>query len=274
MGIITISREVGSYGDEIAAMVAEKLGYELMDREQVHKLVRQCDAEFSRACEAFAEEVKPRGFFERLSFSNPSFTALFEALNYEAALEGNVVMLGRGAQVAFAKVPGVLKCRVVAPLELRVQRIMKKKGMSREEALEFVQRYGRERRALLESIYRVDLYSPSNFDLVLNTAGFELDQAVELVVQAARFLEANADLKSRDTLLKNLALAKRIESAIKKQISTLPAHELTVEFQDGVATLRGLVSTPKAKAKAEKIAAGFEGVTKVDNQLRTAELTF
>src|SRR4030042_3181462 len=98
MNIITVSRLVGSYGDEIAAKVAEKMGLELFDRNGLHELAMTCDPEYRDACVMYEREHGP-GFFERLFFDRPSYKSLFEALIFEQAGRGNVVIVGRGAQV-------------------------------------------------------------------------------------------------------------------------------------------------------------------------------
>ena len=61
MPIVTISRQLGSLGDEIAAMAAEKLGFELIDQDQVHQLAEKCDPGFKEACSLYEREV-PKSF--------------------------------------------------------------------------------------------------------------------------------------------------------------------------------------------------------------------
>ena len=275
MGVIAISREVGSFGDEIAAKTAEKLGFKLANRDHIHKMVQACDEEYQKACTAFEEEVKPSGFFERLSFSNPSFTAMFAALNLELASEGNIVMIGRGAQAVLAPVAGILKVRVLAPADLRVERIMAKRGLTREEALEFVATYGRERKALVESIYGRDLYDPTLFDLLLNTQALAVDDCVELVITAFQRLEAATDTALREKTLKAMSFAKKVESEIKKHVTTITSRDIVVEIGEGGAiTLTGLVSDQRAKEKAGSSAAAYPGVTKVNNLIKTTQLRF
>lgn len=275
MGVVTISREVGSYGDEIAKLAAEKLNYKLIDREAIHEQIKECDLDFSKACSAYEEEVMPNGFFERLSFSNPAFTARFFSLNYEAAEQGNVVIVGRGAQLPLSRIPGVLKVRVVAPESIRVERIKDRMGLPKDQALDYVISYGRERKALMQSIYHSDLYDLSIFDLVVNTAQFSLEDSVDIVVTAAQKPAASSDQKSIRKMLKDLAFAKDVESQIKKKVSTLPSRDISVEIgEPGEVILEGLVLDSRAKEKAEKIASEIPGVTKVVNRLRTTSLRF
>jgi cytidylate kinase len=139
MAVVTLSRQVGSFGDEIAAQVASRLGHRLIDRDQFQGLAETRDPDFRAARASSGPRTEPR-FFERLFFQNPSFTSLFESITFEVASWGDVVILGRGAQVVLRDMPGVFKARVVAPLEVRVRRVMEEKGVPLEEAIDFVSR--------------------------------------------------------------------------------------------------------------------------------------
>ncbi|MFZ5584628.1 MAG: cytidylate kinase family protein [Thermodesulfobacteriota bacterium] len=278
MGIVTVSREVGSLGDEIAEGVAKELGYKLADRDYIHNLVKECDLEFSQACSAYESEVRPRGFMERMFFSNPAYHARFASLNYELASEDDVVIVGRGAQVPLSAVPGVLRVRVVAPLELRVERMSQRLNTSANEARDYVVRYGRERRALMESIYGKDLgdiYGFENFDLILNTAQFNAQEGVRVVAAALKELEQRSDAARRKALLKDLAFAKRVESLIKKSVNAVVPKDIAVEvLAPGKVRLTGLVSAKRNKELAEQIARQDPEVKEVVNELKTASLSF
>ena len=122
MAVVTISRQTGSSGDEIAVLLAKKLKYELIDDEKIHSLAEGCDDEYKDACSAYEIE-KFHGFFERLSFNRPAYKSLFESLNLELAGRDNVILLGRGVQVVLKEFPGILHVRIVAPQEIRIKQI-------------------------------------------------------------------------------------------------------------------------------------------------------
>jgi cytidylate kinase len=133
MAVVTISRQTGSKGDEIAALLAEKLNHELIDDEKIHSLAESCDDEYKDACSAYEME-KFQGFFERLSFNRPAYKSLFESLNLELAGRGNVILLGRGVQVVLKEFPGIFHVRIVAPEELRIKQIASEQNLSEQAA--------------------------------------------------------------------------------------------------------------------------------------------
>ncbi|MFZ5586481.1 MAG: cytidylate kinase family protein [Thermodesulfobacteriota bacterium] len=274
MAVVAISRKVGSYGEEIAALAAAGLGYRLVGRDEVHRLAQACDQEFKQACAMFAAEEGAGGLWERLAFGDPAHAALFAALNCELASGGDVVLVGRGAQIALQGVPSVLKVRVVAPLALRVERVMALQGLSREQAHEFVTRHDAQRRALIEAVFNADLSDASLYDLMLNTAGMTKEAAAELIVKAVGLMPPPADPDGLKKLLADLAFAKRVESVIKRRVLTSGFHDVSVTADGGAVTLAGLVADKRTKERAAEIAKAYPGVTAVTNQLKYSELSF
>jgi len=275
MAIITISRQVGSLGDEAAQAAAQELGYRLVGGEDFKRLAQECDDDFSKACQAFETE-KSTGFFERLFFRESSNLAIFAAMNYELAAEGDVIIKGRGAQIVFAAEPGVLKVRVVAPSEIRAARMGQRKNISPEDAREFLRHYDRQRRGLIESVFHRDLADWDLYDLLINTRHMDVGAVTRLVVAAAQSQDlAAADLATTERF-KHLAMCKRVEAAIKKRINTSPFRDMTVNPGDGPGevVLTGFVPDKRGREKAEAIAKEQPRVTKVDNKLKTTELSF
>ena len=274
MAVIAVSRKWGSFGDEIAALVADKLKYNLVSREQIFKSALECDDKFRDACAMFETEA-PSGMWERSFFRDPSYTSLFEALNYGLAAEGNVVILGRGAQIVLAGVPGVFRVRIVAPADTRVRRISEREGLSLEEAHAFVQRYDQQRRKLVESVFNRDLSDWSLYDLVVNTEGVSRQTAAMLIELAVREMDAPEDWSVVRESMTAMSLAKMVESAIRKHVVVSPYHNLWVtSAKPGDITLQGYVQDRRGKDKALSIASNYPGVASVENKLKTTDLSF
>lgn len=274
MAVVAISRKVGSYGDEIAALAAAALGYRLVGREEVHRLAMACDDGFRRACSIFEAEQTAGGLWDRLAFGDPAHAALFASLNYELASQDNVVLLGRGAQIVLRDLPGVFKVRVVAPLSLRIERVMALKGLSLEQAELYVTRHDDQRRALIQSVYQADLSDWSLYDLVFNTGGMAKEAAAELIAKGVGLMPAPADPQALKRTLTDLAFAKRVESVIKSKILTSGFHDISVSADGGALVLEGLVSDKRSKERAAAIAREYPGVTGIDNRLKYSELSF
>jgi cytidylate kinase len=276
LGIVIISGQVGSSGDRIGAVVAERLRYQLVDRAQIYRMAQDRDPDFKESCsqyEAGYNGTEQLGFFERNFFRSPAYTSLFESLHYELASLGNTVILGRGPQILLRDMPGILKVRTVAPIEWRATRISEEKRISFEEAYEFIEKFDQQRRALMQSVYDTDL-SLALYDMVLNVQSFPSKISADFVCEAIAKIKGSIDEEDVMGTLAILAIAKRVESRIKKKIVSLPyRHVDTTAAQGGVVTLSGYVLDKRSKDLAGMIALETEGVTRVENNLKTTELS-
>jgi cytidylate kinase len=274
MRIVTISRFVGSYADVIAATVARRMGLELIGRDQVHQMAQTCDPEYSRACSLYESEHGP-GFFERIFFDRPSYTSLFESLTYEKASQGNVVIVGRGAQVILKDIAGVFSCRVVAPFGVRVQRIMERYRFDKQEAEDFVRKYDHERESLIRSIFRSDPNEWSLYDIIINTAHYSSGDAADIVIDSIDKIQMPQDEESLKEKLRNLSIAKRIETNIRRKLSSSVTRNLEIKMETGgVVTISGKIGDRKDRDKVEKLAGQYPGVTNVVNNLKVSEIMF
>jgi cytidylate kinase len=274
MRIITLSRQVGSYGDIVAALVARKLGMELVNREKVHEMAQTCDPDYSDACRAYESEHGP-GFIERFFFNKPPHTSLFQALTFEEASRGNVILIGRGAQIVLRDVPGVFKLRVVAPHAIRVKRIMERYAIPEGEATDYVRKYDSARRNLVTTVFDVDPSDWALYDMVLNTASIESGAAAKIVVCAVENMTMPPDEEALKTRLKNLALAKRLETVIRKRLSAPAGENIEVVAESGGAiALVGRTRNARDGYEAERIASHYPGVTTVRNELKLTEVSF
>src|SRR5262249_29528012 len=134
MNVITVSREYGAGGGEVARRLAEALGWQLLDRELLHQAAtveHLPDADLERLDE------KAIGLAARFRLPPPHehyIRGLREAAQ-QAAARGNVILVGRGTRHLLDEVPDCLHLRLVAPKEWRAHRMAQVEGCSPEQAL-------------------------------------------------------------------------------------------------------------------------------------------
>lgn len=272
MNIVTISRQVGSYGDEIATTVAEQMGLKLVGRQELHKMAQACDPDYRDACVAYEAEHGP-GFFERLFFDRPAQCSLFESMTFEQASRGDVVIVGRGAQIVLREFPGVFRLRVVAPVDIRVGRVMERTGLTRDGAIDFVRRYDLERDSLIRAVFASNPDDWEFYDLILNTAHYTCQGAAQLVVEAVTARTRVSEPQDLQEGLRNLSVAKRIETSIHRKMGFAVSRHMQIAVEaGGVVRITGRVSDPSDKEKAAVIAAEHPGVSRVENELTVVEL--
>ena len=200
MSAVTISREYGSGGGEIAARLATRLGWTLVDHQIVADVARRVGMTQE---EARARDERGAGLVSRvidaLLTASPEGPVTPEDLPissndlYHQAVRRvieksynarHVVIVGRGAQAELQSCEDVLHIRVVAPLEMRIAYVSQREGLSESEARNRIQSKEQGRVRYLQSHYHRRPQDPSLYDLTINTRGISLDDAVDLVFDA------------------------------------------------------------------------------------------
>ncbi len=186
MGVITISREMGSLGFPIGQKAAELLGYQIVWREVINQAAIRAGA--PEVALAMIDELGLLGLCPSAEKCQAYLHAV-EQVVHELAERGNVVIVGRGSQIILKDRPGVLHVRVIAPLELRIERIMQEKGIALDAAQAQIEASDRSRKRYLNRFYKTQWEDPTLYDVILNTARISIDSAAELLYKAVIGLE-------------------------------------------------------------------------------------
>jgi len=185
MNVITVSREYGAGGGEVAQRLAAALGWELLDRELLHQAAaveHVPDADLERLDE------QALSLFDRLSWHPPHqryMHGITEVVR-QAAGRGNVVLVGRGARQLLGERPNTFHLRLVAPREWRVQRMALREGWSHEQALLRCEASDRTRERFTRYFFGTTGSQPEQYDLVVNTGWVPLDDVVRCVTALVR----------------------------------------------------------------------------------------
>ena len=226
MPSVTIARQLGSGGEEIAALVAERLGARLLDHEL---LLRASERSGVPASDLEDLDERGRGMLRRpidlvhlvpLPPINPDLPdvtgdrypptgpvlargeglvspAYWAAEAYASLLArtmqaevsaGDVVIVGRCGNEALAATPGVLHILVIAGQRTRLERIMADAKVNAFDALDAIKESDRKRAAYARQFYGADWLAPGRYDLVINTDQMDFTAAAELVMLAAQRL--------------------------------------------------------------------------------------
>jgi cytidylate kinase len=185
MKIITITREYGAGGGEVAKRLADTLGWEVLDRELLHQaaeIEHMPDAELERLDE------KAVSMADRFRLHPPHqkyLHGLTEAAR-QAAKKGNVVLVGRGARHLLGEMPDTFHLRLVAPREWRAERMARLEGWSVDEARARCLEVDRIRDLFTRYFFGPSATEPAQYDLVVNTARVPLDDVTNVVAAMVR----------------------------------------------------------------------------------------
>ena len=197
--VITLEREYGSGGGDIARRLAERLGWKLWDQALTDEIARLMDCS-SRTVQEREERRDPLTYRLFRSFMRGSFEGSLNAprLNMvdadcirkvaqqvvaEAADQGNAVIVGRGAAYHLYGRPEALHVFVYAPFEAKVRRLQAA-GKSEKEASELVNTVDRERSEYIRKYFDVEWPARHYFHLMINTTMGD-ETVVETILHSA-----------------------------------------------------------------------------------------
>ena len=207
MAVITISRQYGSEGDEIAANVCQILGYQSFDKQLMMRVASEVGLTEGEVVDFTEDQHRVRGFLDRLLGSPaPVVTQshswsevkvidaadsipLVQSIIRAAYKHDKVVIVGRGGQAVLRSDPGVLHVRIEAPLETRVDRVHLREGLTYELAREVVAQRDRAAADYLKRFYNVDWADSLLYHLILNTGRWGIESASYLIVNAVNQLQ-------------------------------------------------------------------------------------
>lgn len=205
MAVVTITRQYGAGGSQVARLVADALGWTVIDNEFVGQVaqraglpVEEVAAREERAPSLMQRLVRalatasPEVFVPDAPVEGESHEAAIvrqaERVIAEAAAHGRVVLVGRGAQayLARARQEDALHAMVVAPREVRIRTVMERLHLEARRAEAAMDATDADRDRYVQRHYGRRRQDPANYHLVLNTGWLGCDGAAELVVEAVR----------------------------------------------------------------------------------------
>jgi len=203
--LITVTRQYGSGGSDIARLAAQALGWTLIDNEFVDDVARLAGL----APEEVAQrEERTPGLLERLArtlaVASPemfittgaappqveadetTIVKMTERVIAEAAAEGRVVLVGRGAQAVLAKRENALHVYVVASKPWRKKLAVERLGVDPANVDRVVDETDKQRDHYVKAHYGRDRHDLTNYDLVLNAERLGFEGAAALVIAEAK----------------------------------------------------------------------------------------
>lgn len=204
ISVITVSREYGAGGGELARLLAQHLGWELLDQQLLHAaaaLEQVSDEELERVDE------KALGVAERFGLHAPHYRYLqgLTAATQQAAARGKVVLVGRGTRQLLADTPGCLHLRLVAPREWRAARMAALQGWTLPQAVAQCIATDRSRQRFTRYFFGPDALAPSQYDLVVNSSRVPLADVVDAVVMLVTEVPWDEPLADAQTRVLTLA---------------------------------------------------------------------
>lgn len=183
MAIITISRGTMSGGRAVAGCLAERLGYPSLARE----ILRTAAARLGASEEVLQTKFETTpGLWARVSRDREKYVMAVRTALLDACAEGCLVYHGLAGQFLLRGLPGVLRVRLIAPLQMRVRGLMNAHHrMGRHAAEDFIRNVDQDRKRWVKLTYGEDVEDPSLYDLTVNLRTLSPESACAAIAEAA-----------------------------------------------------------------------------------------
>jgi hypothetical protein len=186
---LTIARDEGSLGDDIAQELSRKLGWQVFDKEIVTRiaentkvrenLVKQLDQKSQGLIQDIVSRILK---LELHSFGVQEYHETLLTTLICIAAHGSAILVGRGANFALKDNGRGLCIRVTASSEVRVQRLSRSWKVDPEKARHRMQADDKERREFIRQHFKKDFDDSRFYDLIFNTDHLSIEQIVASVL--------------------------------------------------------------------------------------------
>jgi cytidylate kinase len=197
MPVVTISRQFGAGGHTLGDTVAQRFGYQLVDRDIVAQVAKEANVS-TKWVEAVEQDaggllmkicgrLVSSSVIERIlgdtgsDFDEKKYLRFVNKVIQDLAAEGDVVLIGRGSQFILPDHEQIIKVLLVAELEDRIKFMMEHYNLTKSKAELIVQKEEKRRLTFLKLFDSRHPDDPSIYSLVINTSRTSLAEAEALI---------------------------------------------------------------------------------------------
>ena len=204
--VISISRQVGTAGEEVARALARLLDFRYIDYQVIQDAAREAgvspetvsEAEHTpslvtRLLEALARNpsipvaawADPVPLATSPMYTSNDYRRFVEDVIRQTADQGTCVIVGHAAQVILRDRFDTVRVLVTGSNGPRARRIKTGMGVDEKEALKIIERTDHERLEYFRRFYETGWLTPSTYDLCVNTDHLNPSQAAEIIAKAS-----------------------------------------------------------------------------------------
>lgn len=211
MAIITISRGCYSHGKEIAEKLAEKLGYECVSREILIEASHFFHVPEMKLLKSLHNAPS---ILERITHGQDMYLSYVQAALLEHAKKNSMVYHGHAGHLLMPGISHVIKVRVIAELNQRIEFLQQKQNVSKGEAAALIKNEDMERARWTRYLYKMEIDDPQIYDIIINIGRLTIEDACELICAADR-CNSYKDTPASKKALYDLALSSHVRAALQ-----------------------------------------------------------
>ncbi len=263
MAIITISRGTYAGGKDVASQLAKDLDYPVLSREEVlHEIARDYGIPETTINKTM-NGAPP--FWQQVPGKRLAYVKCVTAAILAHVKEGNLVYHGVTGHLLLSHLPQVLRVRIIANMEYRIEALMKRETLSKDKAIAHIQQVSKNRSRWSKLLYNVDWKDPGLYDLILNLDKVSTETACTTIASIAEQKEFMPSPENQK-ILEDFSLSCRVWATLANNPATNCAA-IQVQANDGEVIIDGTANSVKALEFIPQIAGGVEGVSSVQCEI-------
>lgn len=257
MGIITISRDSFSHGEKIADKLAAELGYATISREVVLAASQHFNIPELQLQRSIHDAPS---VLERFKYGKEHYIAYIRRELLGHFRKDNLVYHGLAGHFFVRTVPGILKVRITADLDVRMEEELRREKIPESEVLYRLKKDDEERRKWSQALYGIDTWDSRLYDAVLHLGQMSVDDVVAFLVELAHkpCFQSTPETQSR---LDDLYRAASIECKLVEEFPRVRAD--CSEGNVHVSVVGPLEQRKHIESKIRQLAADIEGIKEI-----------
>jgi cytidylate kinase len=266
MAILTISRQLGSGSGDMRHCIAETLGYSYVDRHVIFNEFRQVNENLSNWAKEFDQSTP--SLWEKHDWSFRRFTVLLKKILLNHAVKDNVVLTGRGSNFLLAGISHAHRIRLVAPMEARVARLVRREPINQDSARKLISKVDRERAGFIRAVYNKDVSDPAYYDEVFDTSIIQVDAVCTSVMETLRSKQTKKTVESQRTLeMRTAAADLEAEIVLDPTLNLRVLKVMCLEVPERKIIVEGIVRTVNQHEQIQMLARNISKDHKVELSL-------
>ena len=267
MAIITISRQLAALGDETAHELAKMMDYRFVDKSTLEQRITSYGFVSSKL-EKY-DERKP-SFWASLSQDRDDYLHYLKSALLAEAEGGNCVFVGRGAQIVFMGLPGTVSILLVAPMEIRMERVKSYFRCDEKRARQIIDQSDRDRQGFHHFFFNYNWTAAENYHATFNMGNLHPATAAEMIKELKVLIVTPEQEQKTQLLIKDMVIAQKVVQHILYD-QKIAVHFLEALALDNAVTLRGVANSQAVVEAAISAAREVPSVRSVQSEIQVVQ---
>ena len=199
--VIAFARQLGCGTRMVVEILSRELGYEIFGRTLIDKVAEDIHVQrriIDRLDERVRGEIESfvNGIIDGWQVDSAEYLHVLARVLRAFIVQGGVILIGRGSTFMVHHGEG-LRVRLMAPLDLRVENLMRYCDIDKKTALNQISESDKQRTHFIRTYFRCEATDPSLYDLTINMGSYSPESAAKMILKGLEQLQEESAAQPR-----------------------------------------------------------------------------